>query len=372
MTDRSKYLGSSDAKDVASIEPYGCRRSMVLRKAGVPVDDAEKQRERFDTDEGPVYRGKILEPVIRAEVARKSRTTIHEWTSPGAASCLEPRHDLPAWFGATPDGVFPPLNEDQAVQIASMVKGASLEQRVALAARLLRSGPGLLEIKSVDRSILWSVRKSGPRLDHVFQVEHQLIATGAQWAFAAYLEPSGWRYAFFLIWHDAALEKESYLPAAYEAWAQVQRAQSGIDLGASPDEWEAFLPARLKPGSPQCRTCSHRRTCWGQEFARVMEIPTEGDAAQMDGVPEWEAAAADLIAARSMLAEVEEIKEDAEARIKALIGDGHAAEGAGLKVYYKPTTQRRLDTAALKKALPEVAEKYMKDTPIRALRVYPI
>ena len=36
--------------------------------------------------------------------------------------------------------------------------------------------------------------------------------------------------------------------------------------------------------------------------------------------------------------------------------------GSDWKVTWKPVTSRRMDTAALKKALPEIAERFMKST----------
>ena len=39
--------------------------------------------------------------------------------------------------------------------------------------------------------------------------------------------------------------------------------------------------------------------------------------------------------------------------------------GSDWKVTWKPVTSSRMDTAALKKALPEIAERFMKSTTIR-------
>ena len=359
-SNRADYLGSSDAKDIVSLPPYGCRRAMVLRKAGVPVDDAEKHAEKFDSDEGPVRRGVELEPLIRDRV-NSITGYCEEWR---ATQGWTP--EVPDWLRATPDG-YVSVDEDG---YPRLLKALRVKDSPRL--RTLLALDGLLEAKTVERSIFWGIAKTGPRPDHVLQVQHQLCATGQPWCLIAYLNADGWRWLYFLIERDPEWESESYIPAAIQAWAEITRAKSGIQLGASPDEWEAFLPARLEEGSKQCRGCSHKRTGWGPEYFRVMEIPVEGDLPDLSGDPEWESACRDLIEAKDVYDEAEALKKDAEERIKARLGDLHGAQGSGLKVYYKPSTQKRLDTTALKKALPEVAAQFTKEIPIRALRTYQV
>lgn len=363
---RADYLGSSDAKDIVSLEPYGCRRSMVFRKAGVPVDDAERQAVRFSDDEGPVARGIELEEKVRGRI-RKKIGPCWKWLGPTAAALMPHRPPVPAWLSATPDGIVGPLDEAEAASLGALCRITITDKIKAL----VRSA-GLLEAKTVSQGIFWQIAKGGPRPDHVLQVQHQMAATAAPWAVIAYLNADNWKWLYFFIERDEAWERESYLPAAYEVWNQITRAKAGIDLGASPDTWEPFLPARLAEGAKQCRTCSHRRTCWGSAYLRVMEIPVDGDALNMDGDPAWAVAAGDLLAAREILADAEAIKEEAEEKIKAMLGDRTCAEGAGLKVYYKPQTSKRLDTTALKRDLPEIAAKYTKETASRPLRTYSV
>lgn len=359
--DRTTYLGSSDAKDLVSLEPWGCRRALVYRKAGVLPDNPREEREREEATEGPMVRGVKLEPVVIAEVAQRLAVGI----VPGKQA--HAFHPARPWLRATPDGMVGALDSAAQDRLAALC-------RIELTPfqRALLGNPGIVEVKTVQSAELWRVRKTGPREDHVIQTQHQLAASGLAWALLVYLNADQWRWSFYLIPRDEAWERDSYLPACDAAWGQIQRAKVGINPADSPDLWEPFLPARLKEGSKQCRTCAWRKGCWGADYLRVLAIPTDGDAVDMGEDPAWTAAAADLLAAREIEAEAEAIKEDAEERIKALLGDRTVAEGGGVKVYWKPTVQKRLDTKALTKALPEVAAQFTKEVPMRALRVYEV
>ena len=61
---------------------------------------------------------------------------------------------------------------------------------------------------------------------------------------------------------------------------------------------------------------------------------------------------------------IEEAQAEAEA-IKAQMGDAEELRAGEYKVTWKAVTASRLDTAALKKALPEVAERFTKTTTSR-------
>ena len=65
---------------------------------------------------------------------------------------------------------------------------------------------------------------------------------------------------------------------------------------------------------------------------------------------------------------IEEAQAEAEAikdSIKAHMGDAEELRAGEYRVTWKAVTASRLDTAALKKALPEVAERFPKTTPSR-------
>ena len=60
-------------------------------------------------------------------------------------------------------------------------------------------------------------------------------------------------------------------------------------------------------------------------------------------------------------AEAEALKD----AIKAAMGDAEEVHAGEYKITWKPVTAYRLDTAALKKALPDVAERFTKQSTTR-------
>lgn len=76
------------------------------------------------------------------------------------------------------------------------------------------------------------------------------------------------------------------------------------------------------------------------------------------------------------LMELKRMQEELEAEIttlqdeiKAGMGDQEQITAGAYKITWKPITSSRLDSAALKKALPEVAERFTKVTTIRRFTV---
>ena len=68
---------------------------------------------------------------------------------------------------------------------------------------------------------------------------------------------------------------------------------------------------------------------------------------------------------QNLIAEAEQEAEAIKDSIKAQMGDAEELRAGEYKVTWKAVTASRLDTAALKKALPEVAERFTKTTTSR-------
>lgn len=71
---------------------------------------------------------------------------------------------------------------------------------------------------------------------------------------------------------------------------------------------------------------------------------------------------------RQLQALIEEAQAEAEAikdTLKAVMGDSESMCVGEYKITWKAVTAARIDTAALKKALPEVAERFTKSTTSR-------
>lgn len=71
---------------------------------------------------------------------------------------------------------------------------------------------------------------------------------------------------------------------------------------------------------------------------------------------------------RELQALIEEAQEQAEAikdTIKTVMGDREELRAGEYRVSWKTVTSSRIDTAALKRALPEIAEAYTKTSTTR-------
>ena len=82
-------------------------------------------------------------------------------------------------------------------------------------------------------------------------------------------------------------------------------------------------------------------------------------------INEIEAKAREL---RQLQALIEEAQAEAEAikdALKAAMGDSESIQAGEYKITWKAVTSSRIDTAALKKALPDVAERFTRETTTR-------
>ena len=65
---------------------------------------------------------------------------------------------------------------------------------------------------------------------------------------------------------------------------------------------------------------------------------------------------------------IEEAQAEAEAikdAIKAAMGDSESVQAGEYRITWKAVTSSRIDTSALRKALPDVAERFTKETVTR-------
>lgn len=81
--------------------------------------------------------------------------------------------------------------------------------------------------------------------------------------------------------------------------------------------------------------------------------------------PNMESTVKELQELKRMREELEAEIEALQDTIKATMGSEEELTAGAFKVTWKPVTTSRLDTAALKKALPDVAAAYTKTTTAR-------
>ena len=75
---------------------------------------------------------------------------------------------------------------------------------------------------------------------------------------------------------------------------------------------------------------------------------------------------------RQWLAIIEEAQAEVEAlkdEIKAAMGEAEAVQAGEYKISWKNVTSSRLDTAALKKALPEIAARFTRESTTRRFTI---
>lgn len=81
--------------------------------------------------------------------------------------------------------------------------------------------------------------------------------------------------------------------------------------------------------------------------------------------PNLESTVKELMELRRMKEELDAEIQHIEDQIKQAMGDEETMIAGAFKIDWKPVTTSRIDTAALKKALPEIAERFMKQTTTR-------
>ena len=86
-------------------------------------------------------------------------------------------------------------------------------------------------------------------------------------------------------------------------------------------------------------------------------------------INEMEAKARELRQLQSLIEEAQAEAEALKDAIKAAMGDSESVQAGEYKITWKPVKSSRIDTAALKKALPDVAERLTKETTVRRFTV---
>ena len=82
-------------------------------------------------------------------------------------------------------------------------------------------------------------------------------------------------------------------------------------------------------------------------------------------INEIEAKARELRQLQALIEEAQAEAETIKDAIKAAMGDSESVQAGEYKITWKAVTSSRIDTTALKKALPDVAERFTKETTTR-------
>ena len=82
-------------------------------------------------------------------------------------------------------------------------------------------------------------------------------------------------------------------------------------------------------------------------------------------ISEMETKARELRQLQALIEEAQAEAESIKDALKAAMGDQDSVQAGEYKITWKAITSARIDTAALRKALPDVAERFTKETTTR-------
>ena len=86
-------------------------------------------------------------------------------------------------------------------------------------------------------------------------------------------------------------------------------------------------------------------------------------------INEMEAKCRELRQLQNLIEEAQAEAETIRDAIKAAIGDSETVQAGEYKITWKPVKTARIDTTALKKALPDVAQAFTRETTVRRFSV---
>lgn len=170
-------------------------------------------------------------------------------------------------------------------------------------------GPGVLEVKCPKLQVFTRVKLKGLPIQYIVQMQHYLGVYGYKWGSFALFNADLWEMIHF-------------------------------DIAADPDFQATLFEAEAR--------------FWNEHVVRHVEPTTEvGPKIDLSALPaidgtlvtrddmEWGAAAQSLREAKALMETLEGLEADAKERLKALMGGYGAAEGYGLRVYWKAREGRR-------------------------------
>ena len=82
-------------------------------------------------------------------------------------------------------------------------------------------------------------------------------------------------------------------------------------------------------------------------------------------INEMEAKARELRQLQALIEEAQAEAETIKDAIKAAMGDSESVQAGEYRITWRAVTSSRIDTSALRKALPDVAERFTKETVTR-------
>lgn len=304
LEERKTYIGGSEAGKVLGVSRWGCQRSVYNDKTGVEKD--------FQNDDKPEFRrGRRLEPVAAAYYVEKTGRQIKE-------TALVRDADRPHLA----------INMDRLVFSQD------------------RETPGYLELKVLGRYSFQKMKKEGIPDDYISQLQWGMAVSGLKWGSYGIYCPDSDDFE----WLDR------------EADPELGRAlmERGDDL------WNFHVEPRIAPdplpyGSQQCEGCVYSLSCHS-----APSVPVSKEVIQR---PDLEALAGKLAEVKGMSSEASDAEEAIKADIMAAIKEQPGKYQAGrYEFQFTVSEQKRFSGEDLKRAHPEMYEKFRKTSVTKTLR----
>lgn len=206
-------------------------------------------------------------------------------------------------------------------------------------------GVGVLECKALSTYNFRRVKMYGLPDDYICQLQHYFLCSGGRYKWGEY----------------AVLNRDSgelLIIGAVPDPKFMQMAEA-----ACVDFWERCVEGGEEPLAVTAGT------------AKAVTLPPkfEGEIKDLDGDLALAGLLRQRVESRALADEAKELLEAVDSQIREHLGGIEAAECAGYRIYYRSSSRTTLDSAAIRKELPDVFAKYSKtSTAVRSLKFYAI
>ena len=213
-----------------------------------------------------------------------------------------------------------------------------------------KRGPGVWEAKCNGREMFYENKNNGMGESNILQLHYYLWRDNRTWGAFSFLWPDGWQHVSFEQERDDELI-DSIVKGCDVFWRLVQNGPA---------------PNRLGPEDKRCQNCNYRYQCQGIALLNSVkevdeDIPVKAEIDELE----------------TELLELEDIKSQADTRIKALnekikaiIGDEQLCRSSNYKWHYKAQVSERLNSKQFKQDHPDLWKEYSYKSVSRPLRKY--
>jgi putative phage-type endonuclease len=223
--------------------------------------------------------------------------------------------------------------EDVGMPESLIMIGEKNHHRASLDRVVLDNGVAVaaLELKNLHEGRFAEYREAGPSVGYLLQLQYQMLIGGYDYGYLA---------AFF------GGQK-------FAAWRVVGSPTIQAEILRRVDDFWGYVERKEQPPESLGK--------------RAVVENTASSVTLTD--PEWEAKLTELESIRLKKAKLEKEEKILRAQVKDVFGACVSAEAGNMVASISISTRRSLDTASLKKEMPEIAERFTKEAQVKTMRV---